>query len=192
MKPLKFILIVVLFIFQSSVVLAQGGNSPKIPEFKSNHVVKIIKYFEDDVFKKAKINDATTQQEVSSYLREFNLKMEEITLLNKDVMDISEMKVNQSIKDYEMTKDVRSAKETMRKVMEDLEPIEKQVDSLTTKLDKDFENILNRKQFKKWLKYKRTELKKIFPEVKSQNNNEQRPGHINSIKQQRDMRLRGY
>lgn len=192
---MKSVLLLVVIIFQSAMCFAQGPQGEhKIPEFKSNEFVGIIKYFEEDVFKNTKIKKDETKKTISSLIRAYNLKIDEIALLNKDVMDISEINVNEKIRSYELTKDETDLRDCLRKTMENLSPIKEKIEVVTKKLDVDFESVMSSKQFKKWKKFKKAERLKLQSKNGEVDRSQQSLPRSQSPfnRNNRNQRMRGY
>ena len=191
---MKSLVIAVMALLTVSLSSAQQGNANKIPEFKSNQFVGIVTYFIEDVIKESKVKDKKQIETVSTIITAYNLKVEELTLLNKDVMDISEITMNDKIQAFELTKDERAIRETIQKISETLAPIKIEVEGLTKKLDDDLKQVFKKKQFKKWLKFKKKRRLELNPEKDDMHRNHQPIQRSQSPfnKNNRASRMRGY
>ncbi|CAH8282112.1 hypothetical protein EV196_11081 [Mariniflexile fucanivorans] len=141
----------------------------KMPEFNAAQVAGIFKYDVDEAMKKSKIKkDKKLIQEVSRAIGGYNLKMDEISLLNKDNFDTLNVYVNTSMKtkrgersNQETSSGNSNSRERSKNSKDDpkalisakIEPAKNAVKKAEQNLNKTLEALLSEKQYGKWLKY---------------------------------------
>ena len=140
-----------------------------IPEFNASQVAGIFKYDVDEAIKKIKIKkDKKLIQGVSRAIGTYNIKMDEIALLNKDNFDTLNVYVNTTLKSkrgqkvsQQMGSNNDSRREGSDSKMGDpkelikakIDPAKVAVKKEVQNLNKTLEALLSDKQYGKWLKY---------------------------------------
>ena len=173
------------FVCFSSVLLAQrpGGQNPssiKVPDsaqFKAEKMAGIHNYDIDKILKKLKIKKAdSTALPVKAALTNFNEKLAQIGLINKDLFEGLDVVVSMNIKTAVKYKNRETIMSTMKMAIEKLEPIVLEVKQKEKELNETLEKVLPTSKFDKWKKYQKAEREKRLPKIGERTNgNRRRP-----------------
>ena len=178
----------------------QGGQQqqhPEMREFNASEVAGIFSYDVDEAVKKIKIKkDKNLVLKVRRTIDKYNIKVQEIEILNKDNFDTLNVYVNAVMKSSmanrgqgrgnnqqrgggygnENNRDIgEDSDDPVRKVRElvreKIEPAKRAVKEEEGKLNEALENMLDEKQYKKWLKYQEQVKEELNPKPQSNNQN---------------------
>ncbi len=191
---MKVIYSLFLMLFMVGFSFAQQAKTPKIPDFDAKKFLGVITYFNDEVVEATKLKDKANIATVKDIITSYNLKVEEVTLLKKDLMDISEINLNQQIKSYELNKDERAFRSSIQKTSEALAPLRTEIETIKKSLDTSLKQALKKKQFKKWLKFKKKKWKELYPipDNAHRDNSPIQRSQSPFNRNNRNSRLRGY
>ena len=179
MKKLLFLFIL---LFQSSLSFAQmqgqrssqGQGQTSIPVFKAKNIAGILKYDEDNIYKKLGIKDNVLKGKIYKSLSEYHKKIDEILFLNNPKLEKVENKVNVQREIATANKDRQAMMEIMDEARKELAPIKKEVIDANKILNLELEKILSEKQYKKWIKYQANQKKSLKPKTQMNSNNTSR------------------
>jgi hypothetical protein len=166
----------------------RGGEEREVKAFKASDVAGIIYYDIDNVFKKIKIKNNKTKISVKESLKHYNSKIKEISFLNSDKFNDLDKLVNsmRNSNSKPLNSNVEGAENNRsggvnirQKVRKILRPIREKVNQEERILNESLENVLNEKQFKKWLKYQKKEKESIQPKRPNRDSNRQQPQNQN-------------
>ena len=164
----------------------------EIPEFNAAQGAGIFKYDADEVIKKIKIKkDKNLIQGVSRAIGTYNIKMDEIALLNKDNFDTLNVYVNTTLKskrsqrggqqlesndDSSRTGSNDNLNDPKELIKAKIDPAKAAVKKEEHNLNKSLETLLSEKQYEKWLKYQETVKEDKQPKMPSNSNQGNRQG----------------
>lgn len=176
---MKILLLLFILLFQSSLSFAQmqgqrsgqGQGQTSMSEFKAKNVAGILKYDEDNVYKKLGIKDDAIKQKIYKSLSEYHNKIDEILFLNNPKLKKIENKVNTQREIATANKDRQAMMEIMDEARKELAPIKKEVIEANEIVNQELEKILSGKQYKKWLKYQANKKKSLKPKTQINSNN---------------------
>lgn len=176
---MKILLLLFILLFQSSLSFAQmqgqrsgqGQGQTSMSEFKAKNVAGILKYDEDNVYKKLGIKDDAIKQKIYKSLSEYHNKIDEILFLNNPKLKKIENKVNTQREIATVNKDRQAMMEIMDEARKELAPIKKEVIEANEIVNQELEKILSGKQYKKWLKYQANKKKSLKPKTQINSNN---------------------
>ncbi|MBP0902567.1 hypothetical protein ACFSKN_02965 [Mariniflexile gromovii] len=163
----------------------RGGGmqqQEEMPEFNATQVAGIFKYDAEEAMKKSKIKkDKNLIQNVSRAIGTYNIKMDEIALLNKDNFDTLNVYVNTTLKskrgqrgNQQMGGD-NNSRERYTDTKDDpkalinakIQPAKDAVKKAEQNLNKTLEALLSEKQYGKWLKYQEKTKEEKQPKTAS-------------------------
>lgn len=181
------ILLVLLCVFSFGVTHAQpgggggrpggggpGGNSemsgderPKMVEFNATKVAGIFNYDDEEAIKKIKVKkkEAELTLTVRKAIENYNNKVNEIALLNKDNFDTLNVYVNAKMKAMQASRGESGSRMERGEESTDsedpdraliqakIDPAKTEVKAAEAKLNKKLEAVLSEKQYAKWIKY---------------------------------------
>lgn len=179
---MKKLLLLFILLFQSGLSFAQmqgqrsgqAQGQTSMPEFKAKNVAGILKYDEDNVYKKLGIKDVAMKQKIYKSLSEYHNKIDEILFLNNPKLKKIENKVNTQREIATANKDRQAMMEIMDEARKELAPIKKEVIEANEIVNHELEKILSEKQYKKWLKYQANKKKSLKPKTQMNSNNTSR------------------
>ena len=163
----------------------------EIPEFNAAQAAGIFKYDADKVIKKIKIKkDKNLIQNISRAIGTYNIKMDEIALLNKDNFDTLNVYVNTTLKSKRGQKGSQqtASNNDSRRGSDDknndpkelikakIDPAKAEVTKQEQLLNKTLEALLNKKQYAKWIKYQEKVKEEKQPKTPSKSNEEGQRG----------------
>ncbi|WP_406683584.1 hypothetical protein N1F78_12955 [Seonamhaeicola sp. MEBiC1930] len=181
-----------------------GQQRPEMRVFNAYEIAGIFSYNDIEAIDKLKLNKKKQKAlmvSVRRVLLNYNSKIEEIKLINKDNFDTLNIYVNAMMKarmssrrqgrgnqemggfgeDDIMEDDSRErrrgegadGRDGMRhQIREKIEPVKRAVEEEEIKLNKKLEEVLDEKKYKKWLKYQKKIKEELNP--KPESNNQQR------------------
>jgi hypothetical protein len=159
----------------------QGQQNNEVKEFKASDVAGVFYYDIDKVLKKLKIKDEAAKTSTSKFLKEYNFKIREISFLNSTKFKEYDVIINalpkqtrESRNQYsEDSENGSEKKKDIRKKVRDLiRPVKEKVLSYENELNKALQEVLSKKQEKKWMKYQKKQKEKIMPQKRERNNNQ--------------------
>ena len=145
------------------------NNNQKAQKFNASNVAGIFYYDIDKAIKKTKVKKEEKQLSVKKIIKNYNLKIKEISFLNSQKFSDLNLVVNSGSKNILPEERMKMRK----KVNEIIRPIRDEIHELEKELNNNLEEILTEKQFKKWLKYQKTQREKLMPK-RAQNGQGQR------------------
>lgn len=143
----------------------------QVPEFKATNTAGIFYYNADEAIEKLKVKKEDKKIKVIAALRDYNAKVKKVSFLNVFKFKELDLLVNTANKNFSSLQDDerRNLSEKMQSV---ILPVRDSLVASEKTLNATLEKILSSKQQKKWLKYQRTQKKKLIPEPpRTQNNN---------------------
>lgn len=178
----------------------QQQERPEMREFKASEVAGIFNYDDTEALKKIKIkkNDKDLQLKVRRAIINYNNKVNEIALLNKDNFDTLNVFVNAIMKERSANRgqgqrgqgdqndqmggdddrrggtndDAKAEREQMKELIEQkVNPARIGVRKAEKKLNTELESMLSEKQYNKWLKYQKKVKDDLNPKEETQQNN---------------------
>lgn len=163
MKRLVFILVFCV----GFIGLAQ--NPPKMPKYNAKNAAGIFYYDAVDASKKIKLKKKDVKANFNKELRVYNGKIKELSFLNTPKLNGVDLTVNtigeQAFRNPDLADTVRKA------ISNNVMPVRDSVIKYEKELNTSLETVLNKKQYKKWIKYQKGEKRKLLPEAPKQNNN---------------------
>lgn len=152
----------VLIVFLLSSCLGFTQEPPKMPKYNAKNAAGIFYYDDVEASKKIKLKKDDKKLAFSKAIRNYNSKIKDISFLNTPKLNETDLTVNaigeQAFRDRDLASRVRKIIE--ENVMPVRDSVLKNEKVLNTKL----ESLLNKKQYKKWLRYQRNEKEKLLPE----------------------------
>jgi len=207
MKQIKNNILLVVFLTFSSVLFSQQrgnnqnssrqqGQGSQMVQTKMSpqNMARIIMYDYEAVIKKLKIKKAPLKTVVMHAIYKHNNKINEIKTFNYETFDNVSKFLTKKRNEALLNRDFSTMKEAKMQANEMLAPIRKKVLLHKNTLNTTFEKELSEKQYKKWLKYQETELKKLNPKAPQtqQNRNSQQSQRGRGSRQQQGMGRGGY
>ena len=181
MKTLLFsFLFVLIFSFPSKMSCQQ-----KAPEVNPELMAGIIIYDTDAAVKKIKLKKDPQKANTIKAISLYNSKINEIKVFNVITFKNIKSFVTKKYNEVQLTKDYRSMEEARMKLGDMINPVKEKVEAQKSILNETLEKELSAKQYKNWLKFQRTEFKKLQPKAP------ERP-HQPSYSSQRRPGSRGY
>lgn len=170
-----------------------GQERPEMREFKATEAAGVFTYDSDEAIKKIKIKkDKDLVVNARKAIANYNRKINEIELLNKDNFDTLNVFMNAMKKARQsnrgqnrgsqqmgygnennrgMSDENEGMRDIMRSIREKIDIVKNEVKQEENKLNGTLENLLNEKQYKKWLKYQEDVKEEQNPKPKSNNQN---------------------
>ncbi|MBU3012178.1 hypothetical protein KO506_12245 [Polaribacter vadi] len=142
------------------------GETREVKEFKASEAAGIFYYETDVVIKKIKVKDDQLKIKVKKVISNYNFKVKEIAFLNSVKFSDLNVVVNTSMSSGNREEGVKMRE----KVEEVIKPVKEEILIHEEELNKNLENILSEKQFKKWVKYQKNKRDSLEP--KKHNNEE--------------------
>ncbi|MCL7753035.1 hypothetical protein [Polaribacter sp. Z022] len=146
-----------------------SNNNQKAQKFNASNVARIFYYDIDKAIKKTKVKKEEKQLSIKKIIKNYNLKIKEISFLNSQKFSDLNLVVNSGSKNILPEERMKMRK----KVNEIIRPIRDEIHELEKELNNNLEEVLTEKQFKKWLKYQKTQREKLMPK-RAQNGQGQR------------------
>ena len=152
-------------------------NNQKAQKFNASNVAGIFYYDIDKAIKKTKVKKEEKQLSVKKIIKNYNLKIKEISFLNSQKFSDLNLVVNSGSKNILPEERMKMRK----KVNEIIRPIRDEIHELEKELNNNLEEILTEKQFKKWLKYQKKQKENLMPKrVQNGQGQRQRQGGMNN------------
>lgn len=154
-----------------------SNNNQKAQKFNASNVAGIFYYDIDKAIKKTKVKKEEKQLSVKKIIKNYNLKVKEISFLNSQKFSDLNLVVNSGSKNILPEERMKMRK----KVNEIIRPIRDEIHELEKELNNNLEEILTEKQFKKWLKYQKKQKENLMPKrVQNGQGQRQRQGGMNN------------
>ncbi|GAL64222.1 hypothetical protein JCM19300_848 [Algibacter lectus] len=170
--------------------MSSSQERPKMVEFNAAKVAGIFNYDDEAAIKKIKIKkkhkDLTLK--VRKAIEKYNIRVNEIALLNKDNFDTLNVYVNAKMKAMQSSRGQNQSGSRMdrsdtssndskddperAKIKQKIDPAKKEVKVAEGKLNTHLESILSEKQYGKWLKYQAKVKSELIEEPESNNNSD--------------------
>ena len=170
--------------------MSSSQERPKMVEFNAAKVAGIFNYDDEAAIKKIKIKkkhkDLTLK--VRKAIEKYNIRVNEIALLNKDNFDTLNVYVNAKMKAMQSSRGKNQSGSRMdrsdtssndskddperAKIKQKIDPAKKEVKVAEGKLNTHLESILSEKQYGKWLKYQAKVKSELIEEPESNNNSD--------------------
>ncbi len=186
MKQLKNNILLTIFLTFSAVLFSQQrgssqnssqqqgqGSQMTQPKVNPQNMARIITYDYEVVIKKLKIKEALLKTVVMQAIYKHNNKINEIKTFNYKTFDDVSNFLTKKRSEAMLNRDFNTMEESQMLANEMLAPICEKVLLQKNTLNTTFEKELSEKQYKKWLKYQETELKKLSPITPQTQNNQQ-------------------
>lgn len=138
---------------------SQSNNEREIKKFSASDVAGIFYYDIEEIIKKLKLKDENKQAIAIKALKDYNLKIKEISFLNSKKFSDLDVVVNS----LRQANDREASVETRKKVGELIGPIKDEIRENERQLNETLESILSEKQQKKWLKYQKNKKESLQP-----------------------------
>jgi len=171
----KHLILTILFFTLNTVAFSQQrGNSSQQQGQRNNqtqqkiqpkNMVGIIMYDIDIVLKKIKVKKAPKKAIVSKAISQHNNKINELKTFNYETFDDVTSFLTKKRNEAKLNRDFSTMKEAQMQANEMLSPIRSKVKFQKNKLNTTLEKELSEKQYKAWLKYQQSELKKLNPKA---------------------------
>ena len=158
----------ILFSFLLILILAipsEMSSQQKAPVVNPELMASIIMYDADEAIKKMKLKTAPLKVSTTKAISLYNSKIHEIKTFNYITFNKIKSLVSKKFNEVQLTKDYRSMEELRMKVKELIDPVKEKVEEQKSILDETLEKELSAKQYKSWLKFQKSELKKLQPKA---------------------------
>jgi hypothetical protein len=180
----KTLVIVLLFISYFSF----AQDTPEFPKYNAKNAANIFYYNFAEVPEEIKVKEDIKKSKILKSLRLYNDCINKISFLNTPKLQELELTINS------LGKQLYSNRELAAKVSKQVEttilPIRDSIDTHEKILNDNLESFLSRRQFKKWLKYQKSEKRKLLPEQPKRQNDP--PSNMNTRRNNQGMRGRRY
>jgi hypothetical protein len=155
----KSLIILVLFISYFSF----SQEAPEFPKYVAKNAAHIFYYNYAEVPEEIKVKDDVTKNKTFASLRVYNTKIKKISFLHTPKLQELELTINS------LGSQLYSNRELAEKISKRVEttvlPIRDSIVVHEKALNDDLKSFLSKKQFKKWLKYQRSEKRKLLPKA---------------------------
>ncbi|REE80581.1 hypothetical protein BX611_2227 [Lutibacter oceani] len=174
---INYILLTFLFTFTTVLFSQQRGNKGSslqqkgqnsqmmIQAINPENMAKIIMYDTDEIIKKLRIKNDDKKAVIIRAISKHNNKINEIKTFNYETFDKVKSFLSKKRNEAALTHDFSNMKEFQLQANEMLTPIRSKIILQKNTLNATFEKELSEKQYKTWLKYQQTELKKLNPKA---------------------------
>lgn len=157
-----------LLIIQSCFFYAQEEERPKPIKFSASDRCGIIYYEVDELTESINVKNEDLFYDVSKAVRKYNNKVKEVAFLNfKSFKELDQM-INTALnRDPSVKVDLEEQKkkqEESKHLMTVLPEARKKIRSFNIELDTSLKEVLSKKQYKKWGKYRKKKIKTLMPE----------------------------
>jgi hypothetical protein len=161
----KTLIIVLLFISYFSF----AQDAPEFPKYNAKNAANIFYYNFAEVPEEIKVKDNITKSKTVKWLRLYNDYIKKISFLNTPKLQDLELTINS------LGKQLYSNRELAAKVTKQVEttilPIRDSIAIHEKTLNDNLKSFLSKRQFRKWLKYQKSEKRKLLPEQPKRQNN---------------------
>jgi hypothetical protein len=158
---------IILVLFISYFSFAQ--DAPDFPEYNAKNAANIFYYNFSEVPEEIKVKDAVTKSKTLKSLRLYNDKIKKISFLNSVKLQELELTINSLGKKLYSDRDLGlKVKQRLEKI---ILPIRDSIGLHEKTLNDNLKSFLSKRQFRKWLKYQKSEKRKLIPEAPKRQNN---------------------
>ncbi|WP_299527327.1 hypothetical protein [uncultured Lutibacter sp.] len=205
MKQIKNNILLVFIVTFSTVLFSQQrgnnrnssqqqGQSSQMAQAKVNpqNMARIIMYDYEAVIKKLKIKKEPKKSMVIQAINKHNNKINEIKTFNFETFDDVSTYLTKKRNEATLNRDFSTIKESQIQANGMLAPIREKVLLQKNTLNTIFEKELSEKQYKTWLKYQESELKKLNPKAPQTQQIQSRQQSQRGSRQQQGMSRGGY
>jgi hypothetical protein len=161
----KFSIILLLFLSYSSF----AQDTPDFPEYNAKNAANIFYYNFSEVPEEIKVKDEVTKSKTLNSLRLYNDKIKKISFLNSLKLQELELTINSLGK--RLYADRNLASKITKRVEIIISPIRDSIDIHENNLNDHLKSFLSKRQFRKWLKYQKSEKRKLLPEAPKRRSN---------------------
>ena len=155
----KFSIILVLFISYFSF----AQDTPDFPEYNAKNAASIFYYNFSEVPEEIKVKDDVTKSKTVKWLRLYNDKIKKISFLNSLKLQELELSINSLGK--RLYSDRNLASKVTKRVETIISPIRDSIDIHEKTLNDNLKSFLSKRQFRKWLKYQKSQKRKLLPKA---------------------------
>jgi hypothetical protein len=153
--------LIVFAIFVSYFSFSQ--EAPEFPKYVAKNAAHIFYYNYAEVPEEIKVKDEVTKNKTFTSLRGYNTKIKKISFLHTPKLQELELTINS------LGAQLYSNRELAGKITKKIEstvlPIRDSIEVHEKVLNDDLKSFLSKRQFKKWLKYQRSEKRKLLPKA---------------------------
>ena len=136
-------------------------EAPEFPKYNAKNAATIFYYNFSEVPKKIKVKKDITKNKTIAALRSYNDKIKKISFLNTPKLKEIELTINSLGKQLYSDRDL--AERVRKKVELTVFPVRDSVAVHERVLNESLKSFLSKRQYKKWLKYQRTEKRNLIP-----------------------------
>lgn len=158
----------ILFSFLLAIILTvptKMSSQQKAPKVNPELMAGIILYDADEAIKKMKLKTAPLKFSTKKAISLYNDKIHEIKTFNYITFNDIKSIVSKTFNKVQLTKDYRSMEELRMRVKEMIDPVKEKVEEQNSILNETLEKNLSAKQYKSWIKFQKSELKKLQPKA---------------------------
>jgi hypothetical protein len=155
MKKLLSILLILITQFN----FAQ--EEPEIPKYNARNSASIFYYNFVEVPEEIKVKEEVAKRKTINAIRLYNDKIKKISFLNTPKLQALELTINTLGKQLYTNRDL--AEKVRKSVETTILPIRDSIAVHEKVLNDDLQSFLSKRQFKKWLKYQRSEKRDLQP-----------------------------
>ncbi|MFT5958973.1 MAG: hypothetical protein ACI8VJ_000724 [Polaribacter sp.] len=174
----KSLIILALFISYFSF----SQEAPEFPKYIAKNAANIFYYNYAEVPEEIKVKDDVTKNKTFASLRLYNTKIKKISFLHTPKLQELELTINSL--GIQLYSNRELAEKISKRVETTVLPIRDSIVVHEKALNDDLKSFLSKRQFKKWLKYQRSEKRKMLPKApkrqaappSNMNNNRRRGG----------------
>ena len=157
-------------------------EAPEFPKYIAKNAANIFYYNYTEVPKEIKVKDDVLKNRTFKSLKVYNNKIKKISFLQTPKLQELELTVNSLGAQLYSNRDL--AQKISKKIEITILPIRDSIVVHEKALNDDLKSFLSKKQFKRWLKYQRSEKRKLLPKApkrqaappSNMNNNNRRGG----------------
>ena len=155
----KLLIVLALFISYFSF----GQEAPEFPKYIAKNAANIFYYNYAEVPEEIKVKDDVTKNKTFASLRVYNTKIKKISFLNTPKLQELELTINSLGTQLYSNREL--AEKISKRVESTVLPIRDSIVVHEKALNDDLKSFLSKRQFKKWLKYQRSEKRKLLPKA---------------------------
>jgi hypothetical protein len=134
------------------------------PKFDVNRYLRIVVYDVEKTVKKSGVKLSSKEgKQFSKILTDYNKEIKAITRINSFTFKETKNMVEGFQKLAMKTGDFSEQPNVQKKIIENLKPVANTLKEEDLSLNKKLKEILTEKQYKKWIKYNKKKLNKVFP-----------------------------
>jgi hypothetical protein len=161
----------------------QGRNSQfdetqEVKKFSASDAAGVFYYDIEKVIKKIKVKDEKKQYQIKKALRNYNSKISEISFLNSDKFEELDIAINSLPKRSRQSRnqfsedDSENKNDIRKKTGLIIRPVKDEIRENERELNRVLEEILSKKQQKKWLKFQKKKKESLQPQKREGRDNQ--------------------